>query len=418
MLVTDTGDGQVVSEIDKESVVLAVAAADAPIPLSAGVVLAAVRLARVQAGVAGAKESATCRVGQGDDSSALFFTERDAFYTAHSWSVEETRGPLSKPTRRGKHSVPLPSLPVVGTGLGYRRHVPLTTKIRVNDAEGVALPCLVDTGASLCSIDAALLAQLGGEAGGARIPIHGIGHTESLGYTTITFFVDAHDDRGMPVQLEARQDFHVLPSFAPGLLLGLDFIAAHHLVLEPGKGKASVGSYTFAVRESMTGPHAVEAELCLVKSVVVPARSQCWVPVDVGSLTPQIDYAVHPRVIVSMDESVQIVGPMALFNASRGHLLLTNVGSKEVVLDRRTPVADAVAARLGDVYVPTSGTFTLVPGLVPLSAPAYTHQTEIDPPSVPDSLPIDMFEGEHGFGSELAKDSATVLSGWTLASGS
>ncbi|KAE8181103.1 hypothetical protein CF336_g9041, partial [Tilletia laevis] len=214
----------------------------------------------------------------------------------------------------------------------------------------------------------------------------------------------------MPVQLEARQDFHVLPSFAPGLLLGLDFITPREIALDAAKGKATIGEFSFPVRESLPGPHAVEAELCLAEATILPARSHKWVRVDVGALTPQVDYAVNPRLSVTMDEAVRVTGPMAMFTSSFGRILLTNVGDRDVELPRRTPVADAVAAHLGDAYVHTSQVFALQPGS-PSSSSSATHpvvRPELDPPLGSDALPVDMFEGEHGFGSELAKDSTTV----------
>ncbi|KAK0524435.1 hypothetical protein OC835_005918 [Tilletia horrida] len=139
----------------------------------------------------------------------------------------------------------------------------------------------------------------------------------------------------MPVQLEVTQDFHVLPSFAPGICLGLDFITAHRVAIDPARGKAVAGQYTFHVRERMITSHATVAELCLTHGVTLSARSHQWVKVDTGVLTNDVDYAVHPRLSVSEDDDC------------------------DVALDRRTPVADAVAARLGDASLETAHAFTL-----------------------------------------------------------
>ncbi|KAE8264771.1 hypothetical protein A4X09_0g6863 [Tilletia walkeri] len=382
--------------------------AGSPVGVNSAVVRAAIRLATLQSGVDAARASAAKQLKTEGPSSALFFNDRAVFHTARSWEVRNDDRPLARPTRRGDRVSALPTLEATGSGLGYRRHVPLFTRLRINDTQGPAVSSLVDTGASLSSIDASLLENLGGEARGARIPVHGLGHTESLGFTTITFFVDAHDARGLPVQLEATQDFHVLPSFAPGLCLGLDFISSHQIAIDPAKGRATLGEYTFSVTETLAAAHAVQAELCLVEDVVLPARAHRWVRVDVGALNPEIDYAVHPRLTVTADDHVQIGGPMAVFTAATKHVLLTNFGAQDTVLERRTPVADAVAAHLGDTSLLSSQTFNLIPVTDTAPASSFPQQTDEGPPFDRETLPIDMFEGEHGFGSELAHDCATV----------
>ncbi|KAE8244976.1 hypothetical protein A4X06_0g5874 [Tilletia controversa] len=292
-------------------------------------------------------------------SSALFFNDRAEFHAARSWEIRGEDRPLDRSTRRRGRVVTLPSSVATGSGLGYRRHDPLFTKLRLNDVDGPAVSSLVDTSASLSSIDAALLEKLGGRPQGKPIPVHGIGHTESLGFTTITFFLDAHDDHGLPLHLEIRQDFHVLPSFSPGMILGLDFITSHQVSLDPSRGKAMLGAYTVPVRESLRAPHATEAELCLTAAVVLQPRCHQWVPVDVGALTPEVDYIVHPRWSAPSGEEAMVAGPAAVFNAAGKHILLTNLSDRPVALERRTAVADAVAAHLGDICSSAGHAFAL-----------------------------------------------------------
>ncbi|KAK0541608.1 hypothetical protein OC844_008040, partial [Tilletia horrida] len=264
--------------------------------------------------------------------------------------------------------------PDVGTGTAYRHHVPLTTHIKVNDCEGKPLSSLLDTGASLSIIDRNLLETLGGSVKGGPMPVHGLGDATTLGWSTITFFVDARDQSGRAVQMECVLDFHVLEAFGPGLCLGQDFINTHGVVINSRAGTAAVtgdgGSLTFTVREHMPTPYAKEAVLCVSADTVVPARSHAWVAVDVSSLAPALDYTVYPRLSVTEDESVRLAGPVALLNASTKHILLTNVGTSDAVLERRTPVADALAAQAGDFHLQTAEHFTL--GAEPPAAQLHT----------------------------------------------
>ncbi|KAE8187021.1 hypothetical protein CF335_g7288 [Tilletia laevis] len=109
----------------------------------------------------------------------------------------------------------------------------------------------------------------------------------------------------------------------------------------------------------MPAPYATAAELCVARDVVVSARSHAWVPVDVACLAPGVDYTVFPRLTVDASETVQLAGPVAITGRSASQVLLTNVGTTDAVLARRTPVADALVARLGDAQVQTARTFEL-----------------------------------------------------------
>ncbi|KAE8182570.1 hypothetical protein A4X06_0g8353 [Tilletia controversa] len=376
--------------------------------ITPAMVCTAMTLDRIRTGWEASRATVKERIRTAGPTSALYFADRLSFHNARTWEVRADDKPLARPVRRGARVEALPALDATGTGLGHRRHIPLTTCIRVNDSESTSMPSLLDTGASLSSIDASLLDRLGGSAKGEPIVVHGIGDTRTLGYATITFFIDAHDAKGMPVQLEARHDFHVLPSLGPGILLGLDFIVGHQLSIDPSGGRAVAGPYRFAVQEAMSGPYAKEAALCLSRDVVVPARSHSWVPVDVGALASDVDYSAHPRLMTNVEETIRLAGPMGMITKATGHVLLTNVGDEDVRLERRTLVADAVAAHLGDTVATTAETFTLAASRTSSSASLYPQAAAGMPDEGPDAAPIDIFEGEHGFGGHLARDAATV----------
>ncbi|KAE8224400.1 hypothetical protein CF319_g2696 [Tilletia indica] len=229
---------------------------------------------------------------------------------------------------------------------------------------------LLDTGASLSVIDRNLLEVLEGTAQGTPMPIHGLGNASSLGWCTIPFFIDARDDRGRDVSLECKVDFHVVEAFAPGLCLGQDFISTHSIAIHCRRGTAELQqggrTFTFRVHEHMFAPFAPQAELCTTRDVVVRARSHVWVPVDTGSLAPGLYYAAFPRLGVNEAES------------------------------RRTPVADAVVAQLGDVGVHSAHTFEL-PALASTVA-VHSAAATAPAPDETAAQPLDMVEESDGFG--------------------
>ncbi|KAE8215494.1 hypothetical protein CF327_g1218 [Tilletia walkeri] len=164
---------------------------------------------------------------------------------------------------------------------------------------------------------------------------------------------------------------------------------------------------TSAAKLMMTPKHA-EAELCVTRDAVVPARSHAWVPVDTASLAPGLDHTAHPRLAVDATESVRLAGPLAVIHSQTSHVLLTNLGTSDAHLARRTPVADAVVAQLGDVDVVSAHTFELHAG----SVAAQMHTVDPSAPAAfeTDADPLEMCEqvDDATFPSPL-KDDTTVL---------
>ncbi|KAE8244673.1 hypothetical protein A4X13_0g6378 [Tilletia indica] len=332
------------------------------------------------------------------------------FFTARTFMAMTAERPLCQRLRRRGKTVMVQPGPDVGTGGAYRRHVPLTTHIRVNDSEGTPLSSLLDTGASLSVIDRNLMEVLGGTPQGNPMPIRGLGSASSLGWCTIPFFVDAHDAHGRPVSLECKLDFHVLEAFAPGLCLGQDFISTHGVAIHSRRGIAELEqdrrTFTFKVHEHMPAPFASQPELCALRDVVVRARSHTWVPVDTASLAPGLDYTAFPRLAVNDAETVRLAGPLAVINSTTSHILLTNIGVADVTLERRTPVADALVAHLGDVGVHSAHSFDL-----PASG-AHLHAAESQPSPLDASPaePLDMMDEPDGFDVvDPAVDAETTL---------
>ncbi|KAE8239094.1 hypothetical protein A4X13_0g8254 [Tilletia indica] len=242
--------------------------------------------------------------------------------------------------------------------------------------------------------------------------VHGLGDVETLGWATITVFLPARDSHGFDVLLECALDFHVLPNFAPGLCLGLDFIHGHGVTIDASKGQAKIRRYAFPVVEHLPAPSAKEAQLCSTEDVYLPARTMSWVPVDTAALNPDVDFTLHPRLMTDVDESVKIAGPTALGGRATTHVLVGNYGLRAVHLDRRTPVADAVAAQLGDEAGAPVGDHRLDLGR-PMS-PACLMTASTDPSAwraddVDAATPLDLFDGADDPATSLMRDAETVL---------
>ncbi|KAE8223221.1 hypothetical protein CF319_g3711 [Tilletia indica] len=289
------------------------------------------------------------------------------------------------------------------------KHVPLTVQIHINSSTAAPVSSLLDTGASLSTIDAGLLERLGGTPRGEGMSVRGIGETKTLGFATVVFFIEARDVRDKQIFLECSHDLHVLPSFAPGVCLGRDLIDGHDLTISPARGRARVDKYTFAVNEHIQGPYATNVELHATEPIVVPPNTNVWVPVDASGLAPDVDYCVHPRLSVTPDEQVRLAGPAGLMtHRARRHVLLGNFGTVPFHLARGTPIADAVATRVGDAAQQSSHTFTLHPSPSTPSPAHLFHATDSD-----DSLdgvadPIDAFELDDGSGVDPRHDAATT----------
>ncbi|KAE8240669.1 hypothetical protein A4X13_0g7660 [Tilletia indica] len=339
----------------------------------------------------------------------LHIADRAHFHQQKSFHLDPIEKPLQHPTFRFGNIVQLDALPETRTGRGYMNHVPLTVKIHVNSSTDAPVSSLLDTGASLSTIDADLLQRLGGQPEGEGMVVRGIGETKTLGFATVVFFIEARDVRDKQVFLECRHDFHVLPSFAPGVCLGRDFIDGHDLTISPARGRARVKTYTFAVNEQVKGPYATNVELHTVEPIDVPPGYNVWVPVDASGLAPGVDYCAHPRLSVTPDENVQLAGPVGLItHKSRRHILLGNFGTASLHLGRGTVVADAVAAHVGDVAQSSPHTFTLAhPTPASPSATLFTASSDPDPlEGVAD--PIDAFELDDDSVIDPRHDAATT----------
>ncbi|KAE8183023.1 hypothetical protein CF328_g8324, partial [Tilletia controversa] len=337
-----------------------------------------------------------------DRPSSVHFASRGIFHVQRSMPINESHRPLDHDTHRYGNVVKLPTVAGTGTGTGFRHHIPLTTHVRLNGTDSKALPTLLDTGASLSVIDEGLLRRLGGSPQGEPMDVYGLGNARTLGWVTIPVFIQAVDCLGTHVHLEFLQDFHVIPAFAPGLCLGQDFIAKQDLHISPVRGRARLGKYTFEVTERVQGPYAKDLPLVLEEDVTLEPGFQRFVTVGAGAMMPGVDYAVYPRLAVTPDETVRIAGPAGIMrHRCRRMMVLGNYGSAVTTLRRGTIVADATAARVGDLDVVSGQVFSLS-APPPASPPVDSDESAPEPDDVDVAMPLDAFEGTEPPGS--AKD--------------
>ncbi|KAE8218031.1 hypothetical protein CF319_g8011 [Tilletia indica] len=342
-----------------------------------------------------------------ESAGTLFLVNRPSLTTPRTLRPNEVVPPLSQPKRAFGTVVTLPKTAATGTGSGYRAHIPLTAHVRINDTDGRAMSTLLDTGATLSCVDASLLRKMGGTPTGTPMKVQGIGSSETLGWATLPVFLHAVDPHGKHVHLEFEQDFHVLPSFPPGLCLGLDFIDAYGVSISPARGRGRIDRYTFQINEKLSGPYAKEPELCVSTETIIDAGSQRWIPVDASCLAPGVDYTVTPRPSITPDETVRLMGPVGLMNhGPQRHILLGNYGSTAFTLEKGTVIADALAARVGDRLSAAGQAFVVG---VPSSTPSPTKPPgpHYDPEEI--ATPLDVFEGVDDPGSALMQDVDVAL---------
>ncbi|KAE8222173.1 hypothetical protein CF326_g8422, partial [Tilletia indica] len=344
-----------------------------------------------------------------NETPGLFFADKSIFSITRTLRPNEAAPPLAQEKRAFGKVVTLPRQTATGTGQGFRSHVPLTTHVRVNDTDGRAMSTLLDTGASLSCIDASLLRKMGGSPTGSPMTVHGIGSSQTLGWITLPLFISAQDPHGKHVNLEFDQDFHVLPSFPPGLCLGLDFIANHGVSISPVRGRGRIGRYTFQVHERLDKPYAAEIELRTTTDIVIAPQTQAWVQVNAACLAPGVDYTVAPRLSVTPDQSICLTGPNGLLNHGQvRHILLGNYGDESFHLEQDTIVADAAAARVGDLaQAAEQSVFTLDPRPLssPVAEPPSTRVSSVDEPG----MPFDPFEEECPTVPSLTHDASTTM---------
>ncbi|KAE8179593.1 hypothetical protein CF336_g9586, partial [Tilletia laevis] len=175
--------------------------------------------------------------------------------------------------------------------------------------------------------------------------------------------------------------------------------------LAPARQTAAIDGYAFPVREHISGPHTADAALHTAVDTEILAGRYVWVPVDASCLAPGVDHTVHPRLSVDEDQGTQLAGPTALIqHSARAHVLVGNYGPVSCLVGRGTIVADAIAARLGDVASSSSECFAVGTPETGSDADATWLRRDVDA-----ATPVNPFEGTDDGTSDLTRQAVTTM---------
>ncbi|KAE8240175.1 hypothetical protein A4X13_0g7912, partial [Tilletia indica] len=296
--------------------------------------------------------------------------------------------------------VKLCRLDETGSGLGHLRHAPTSCQIQFLNADLAPVSCLVDTGASLSTIDAGLAKRLGQVPSGGTLSINGIGTERTLGFITLPFAIEGTDDSGGAVRLQFHHDFHVVPTFGPGILLGQDWISGHGLVVDPAHDKATLQGYNFRVRSERPHAHTFHGKICTRHAVVLAPGHHSWVPVDTAALIANVDYILDPTWHFEplLDQAAAAIP--CIMDSQTSRVLVTNFGDEPLEVPSRTLLGEATACGPGTIS-------TLQAHAFPLSPTTYTPPSTSPPSSA--GSPLDPFEFDEQPLAARAQEESTAL---------
>ncbi|KAE8218758.1 hypothetical protein CF319_g7425 [Tilletia indica] len=296
--------------------------------------------------------------------------------------------------------VELRRLDETGSGLGHLRHAPTSCQIQFLHADLAPVSCLVDTGASLSTIDAGLARRLGRAPSGGTLSINGIGTERTLGFITLPFAIEGTDEAGVAVRLHFHHDFHVVPTFGPGILLGQDWISGHGLVVDPAHDKATLQGYDFRVRSERPHAHTFHGKICTRQAVVLAPGHHSWVPVDTAALIANVDYILDPTWHFDPSQDQIATALPCIMDRQTSRVLVTNFGDEPLEVPSRTLLGEATACGPGTIS-------TLQAHAFPLSTSTTTPPSTTPLPST--GSPLDPFEFDEQPLAASAQEDHTVL---------
>ncbi|CAD6928905.1 unnamed protein product, partial [Tilletia laevis] len=196
---------------------------------------------------------------------------------------------------------------------------------------------------------ASLAERLGHAPSGGTLSINGIGTERTLGFVTLSFSIEGTDDTDGAVRLDFDHDFHVVPSFAPGILLGQDWISGHGLVVDPSSNKASMQGHHFRVRSDKPPAHTFLGKICTRKAVVLAPGYHTWVPVDCAALIADVDYTLDPTWHLDPAQQQMAVAIPCIMDRQTSRILVTNFSDEALEVPSRTLLGEATACGPGSV---------------------------------------------------------------------
>ncbi|KAE8185600.1 hypothetical protein CF328_g7495, partial [Tilletia controversa] len=330
------------------------------------------------------------------------YRQSPVLYLADQWLRQPTTSPtiaVSPKRPRGEvRGVKLSRLVETGSGLGQLRHAPTSCQVQFPHSDLAPVSCLIDTGASLSTIDASLAERLGHAPSGGTLSINGIGTERTLGFVTLPFHIEGTDDTDGAVRLDFDHDFHVVPSFAPGIMLGQDWISGHGLVVDPSRNTVSLQGHQVRVRSDKPPAQTFHGKICTRNAVVLAPSHHTWVPVDCAALIANVDYILDPTWHIDPAQHQMATAVPCIMDRQTSRVLVTNFSDEPLEVPSRTLLGEASACGPGSVSTLQAYAFPLS-DVAPVSSPTPNHI----------GSPLDQFEFDEQPRAARAQDQATTL---------
>lgn len=147
---------------------------------------------------------------------------------------------------------------------------PLSMQIIVNNT---TYDGILDTGSNLSLMSTRLLQGMDvGELAKTHIDLDGIGASKTEGSCIYHFFIETKEND----LLQAKAEFHHLPSLKPMFILGTDFINSHEVTIHSATNNACINGHNFKIRSKKqpTATYVVAST-----KITIPAKTSLWIPI-------------------------------------------------------------------------------------------------------------------------------------------
>jgi hypothetical protein len=243
-----------------------------------------------------------------------------------------------------------------GDGKSYLRCSPLAAKFRLGSASSDEVPGLTDVCSNVGLIDKALLHKH--YPGRSIFPtsrkISGVGETTTIGFTVVPLWLECRDDTTKErVFAEFDVELHVLESFKPGLLIGLDAIRDYSIDIMTSKmlGCLQAHGLSFPLF-STAAPKFQAVKVLSSKRVVVPGRSTMPIAVNTACMDG-VDYIFTPYLTAELSIPSAPQMPRAIIDSRTKFVMFSNHSEHPMRIERRQILGDAEAVLFGTIGAAT-----------------------------------------------------------------
>jgi hypothetical protein len=225
-----------------------------------------------------------------------------------------------------------------GNGKSFLRCSPLAAKFRLGSAFSTSdeVPGLTDVCSNVGLIEKALLEKHypGRSIFPTRRKISGVGETTTIGFTVVPIWLECRDDTTKkPILAEFDVELHVLESFAPGLLIGLDAIRDYGIDIITSKMQGCIDGLSFPLF-STAAPKLQTVKVFSDKCMVVPGRSTVPIPVH-SACMEGIDYIFTPYLTAELSIPAAPQMPRAIIDSQTRFIMFSNHSEHPMRIEKR-----------------------------------------------------------------------------------